>query len=261
MIMDCYVFETMLEEVERDLPLPESARAQALEHAESCAYCRARLAAARLLSLELQALAREDEKLQAPPRVQAGLMAAFRARSERAPRVWRRLSWAGVAAAVAIAVWLAAAYGRRQPVSQTPRAMQARRSAPTSRTPNAEIAGSASAAQAVLPVHKAKKDGVMAGRQARPPRPGLDASRAAADVGNEFIALSGGSYPMGDGVIVRVQVPRSAPALVGLPVSGGDFSGTITADVVLGEDGVARAIRFVQPQQAKAAKNSDFTPN
>jgi len=67
---------------------------------------------------------------------------------------------------------------------------------------------------------------------------------------------------MGDGVVVRVQVPRSAPALVGLPISSGDVSGTVTADVVLGEDGVARAIRFVQPSEGKSRdKNSDFTQN
>ena len=63
-------------------------------------------------------------------------------------------------------------------------------------------------------------------------------------------------------MVVRVQVPRSAPAMVGLPMSGGDVSGTVTADVVLGEDGVARAIRFVQPSEGKSRnQNSDFAQN
>lgn len=98
----------------------------------------------------------------------------------------------------------------------------------------------------------------MANRRTRP------TARRAAQTGNEFIALppADSSYPLGDGMVVRVELPRSAPAMMGLPLSGGDTGGTVTADVVLGQDGVARAIRFVQPGEGKlAARNSGFAQN
>jgi len=80
--------------------------------------------------------------------------------------------------------------------------------------------------------------------------------RVAADTASDFIALSTSSYPLGDGMVVRVELPRSAPALVGLPIPSGDVSGTVTADVVLGQDGLARAIRFVQPEERQNASQN-----
>lgn len=254
--MDCYVFEAMLEDLERETVLPAAAHAQALQHAENCAYCRARLAAARLLSLELQTLAREDQKLQAPAQVEAALRAAFRARKQRDFQLRRRARWAGVAAAVAVAVSLAARPWRHS-APAPPASVQARRSAPAPQAPavkavpEVETADSTATATALAADSDAKQATELAERHARS-RPA--SRRTAAEVGSEFIALSGSSYPVGDGMVVRVQVPRSAPALVGLPVSAGDFSGTVTADVVLGEDGVARAIRFVPPQEPQAIK-------
>ena len=45
--------------------------------------------------------------------------------------------------------------------------------------------------------------------------------------------------------VIRISVPRSEMARYGLPVDGGPAA-RVKADVVLGEDGIARAIRFVQ---------------
>jgi hypothetical protein len=46
--------------------------------------------------------------------------------------------------------------------------------------------------------------------------------------------------------VVRVQLPRSTMRLVGLPVNEERANERIRADMVLGQDGIARAIRFVQ---------------
>jgi hypothetical protein len=45
---------------------------------------------------------------------------------------------------------------------------------------------------------------------------------------------------------VRVELPGSAPSEVGLPVDPETVSEPVKADVVLGQDGLARAIRFVR---------------
>ena len=250
MNMNCNRFETLLESVERDAPMAAELRSAALQHAESCGDCRARLAATRLLRMELQTLARVDQKLQAPARVEANLLTAFRERSLRPSRVWRSVSWTSVAAAVAVGIWLLAEQPWQQAGSPPLLKIQAARPA--------SLPQIASVATAVKPQNKiAGKNSIH--RRSRP-----TGSRTAASTAEEFIALSSGGswYPVGDGMVVRVQVPRSAPALVGLPISGGDVSGTVTADVVLGEDGVARAIRFVQPSEGKNRnQNSDFAEN
>ena len=51
---------------------------------------------------------------------------------------------------------------------------------------------------------------------------------------------------MEGGQIVRVEVPRSALASFGLPMNAERAGERVKADVVLGYDGVARAIRFVR---------------
>ena len=246
--MDCKNFDSILEDLERDTSMPAGVRGQALQHAEDCAYCRARLTAARLLSLELGALAKDDERLQAPARVEARLLAAFRERTRRRSHGWWSLGWAAAAAMVAIAVWLVAEHTSRNSGSSAGPKIQALVPAGTlhSASPAAAIKGQNETAEALAP-----------GKSSRPV-----AQRVAADTASEFIALSPSSYPLGDGMVVRVELPRSAPALVGLPIPGGDVSGTVTADVVLGQDGMARAIRFVQPEERQnASENFDLNQN
>ena len=48
------------------------------------------------------------------------------------------------------------------------------------------------------------------------------------------------------GQIVRVELPRSAMASFGFPINMDRYNEKVKADVLLGVDGLARAIRFVQ---------------
>jgi hypothetical protein len=52
--------------------------------------------------------------------------------------------------------------------------------------------------------------------------------------------------PFEYGSVLRVELPRSALRAVGLPVNENRLSERIDADVLLGQDGLARAVRFVQ---------------
>jgi len=65
----------------------------------------------------------------------------------------------------------------------------------------------------------------------------------------EFIPLvagAPGATPLEGGQLVRVQLPRAALASLGLPLNAERGNEPVKADVLLGNDGLARAIRFVQ---------------
>jgi len=64
----------------------------------------------------------------------------------------------------------------------------------------------------------------------------------------DFLLLRYGDdhKPMESGEVIRVQMPRSALITLGLPVNVERADEPIMADLLIGEDGLARAIRFVR---------------
>jgi hypothetical protein len=79
-------------------------------------------------------------------------------------------------------------------------------------------------------------------------RPQQATNASAQEVATEFIPLGqAGPYTQAEeGHLVRVELPRSALASFGLPVNAEAPGGRVKADVLMGQDGVARAIRFVR---------------
>ncbi len=70
---------------------------------------------------------------------------------------------------------------------------------------------------------------------------------AVAESVTEFMPLVARSTPpLTSGQLVRVEVSRSALAALGLPVNMARAGETMKADVLIGEDGLARAIRLVR---------------
>jgi hypothetical protein len=68
-----------------------------------------------------------------------------------------------------------------------------------------------------------------------------------AEVATEFLPLPYYHVPMNTGSTVRIEVPVTALVSFGLAPS--DFrekDGKVQADVLVGEDGIARAVRFVR---------------
>ena len=63
----------------------------------------------------------------------------------------------------------------------------------------------------------------------------------------DFIALpySDENLSQEGGVVVQVEVPRSALLLAGRPANGDDTGARVKAEVLVGADGLARAIRFL----------------
>ena len=63
----------------------------------------------------------------------------------------------------------------------------------------------------------------------------------------EFFPLRYSNVPSRGGYVVRMQVPRAALASFDVaPIAGDTGSQHVLADVVVGDDGMARAVRFVR---------------
>jgi len=93
-------------------------------------------------------------------------------------------------------------------------------------------------------------------RKAEPPR-SHDAVTAPADeevtgvaetseVTTDFIPLNYDPAPAGATSVVRVELPRTALIAFGLPVNEDRTEDLIQADLLLDEDGLTRAVRFVE---------------
>jgi len=91
-------------------------------------------------------------------------------------------------------------------------------------------------------------------------RPSGDATRAVVpvvsappvEIASAFMPLPYSDIPITDGHIVRLAVPRAALASFGLAPADFTDSGTVMADVIVGDDGLARAVRFVRPTRRAA---------
>jgi hypothetical protein len=74
-----------------------------------------------------------------------------------------------------------------------------------------------------------------------------DAPIVTRELVTEFFPLTYSNVPARGGYVVRMQVPRSALESFGATAFASDtVSSNVLADVVVGNDGLARAVRFVQ---------------
>jgi hypothetical protein len=69
------------------------------------------------------------------------------------------------------------------------------------------------------------------------------------EVVTEFYPLMDAPPPFERGQLLRVVVPASTMRSVGLPINPQRWSERVQADVLVGEEGMARAIRFVSYEQ------------
>ena len=97
---------------------------------------------------------------------------------------------------------------------------------------------------------------VPAWRSATAPPPIVDpagpvkvSARPAVEVATEFFPLMYSNVPVTNGHTVRLELPQAALTSFGLEAD--DASGTVLADVLVGQDGLARAVSFVRPAVTK----------
>lgn len=269
--MSCQDFAAVVSDLARERMMDAGVRADGLAHAALCESCALRLADERALTSGLRAVAVQDAACGASPQVEAALLAAFRSAPAISPitiapvhrfTATRRLQ--AVAAIALLALGLSAlVWFSRQTRNNLPE-----------QAVHPVITIAPEPVQSVAPVPQPvtasdkvaeKKDGaeddslrqVMArtgSRGTRRTAHNLAANAAlprqvdAREITSDFLPLPYGSefLPLDGGQILRVRMPRSALSTFGLPMSRERASEPIKADVLVGYDGTARAIRFVQ---------------
>jgi hypothetical protein len=185
-------------------------------HARQCASCGAYMEHHRRLAEGLRAAAAEWKRMKAPGAVEGRLLAAFRGQAgtaaPAAPRVWwvSLAAWAGAGAVVTAAVaFLFVASVHKGGAPQADQTAQAGSVDWTAGLPE-------------------------------------EASRNA----DEFIPLPNAErLPPNERMnMVRVELPRSAMIALGYAVTADSADDMVQADVVLGSDGLARAVRLVKEE-------------
>jgi hypothetical protein len=273
--MNCQNFESIVNELARQQMMEANARDLALAHTEECGECALRLADERALTQKLRDLTSEMSGLEAPTRIEGELLAAFRRQKfvELRPSTNRRWTYwaAAIAAAVLLTVVSIVAMSMRP--RPTERAAEGTYIPPfrpgvanTIKGPEApSTVGDPKPAMSpqlsnTLATYKPKRrvnSQAMRSNSANS-SPDKDAlvvdsdSTVAANYDNEiatdFMPV-GYASPMSlqdGGQVMRVELPRSALAGFGLPVNMDRVNETVKADVLVGTDGQARAIRFVR---------------
>jgi hypothetical protein len=210
--MRCEDFEQDIVDLARGEELEDAERGEALAHAERCLRCAARLEDERAVTFALRAFAARTAGAEAPPRVEAALL-----RGLHDPESFAADGPATASPSRAVALLLLAA------------------------------AAAILAAIVVVP----PRGGRLNGPSPATSLPGSPASEVAAVPGrgqdSDFVALSYGEdlRELDSLQVVSVELPPTALAALGWPAADSVQTGLVKAEVIVGYDGVARAIRFV----------------
>lgn len=258
--MNCEGFESVISDLTRSHLIEASLRDEALSHAGSCGRCETRLTDERELTAGLRELATVWSG-EAPAHVEASLLAAFKeqrtnvARVASTPRQTPRWLYvaAGVAALVVIVLMLSLTLSRTRESAGQSKPESAVTAPPASDQQNDAMPKSSSTADAGPRLAAGRSDGFRTfgahgkqNRKQRRRRP-YDEPIPEAEIATEFFPLNReGISQIDSAQIVRVELPRSAMMSFGLPMNMDRAGERIKADVVVGSDGMARAIRFVR---------------
>ncbi|HXD29952.1 MAG TPA: hypothetical protein VN643_02470 [Pyrinomonadaceae bacterium] len=272
--MNCEKFQSVVSDLAYEILMDASEQAAALQHKSECEACAASLDEHRDLTLGLRSLAGNMKGLSAPAQLEEKMLAAFRER--RSDKnvvvpivVERRRSWYW-AAAIAAALLMAFAIfvvrgnllnGRDKTLVKTPSQPDKSLAGQPPESPRKEE----QAVEVVGPERIVRQPAPRSTSKyvARKPK-AVDNTRydsnnsMASTAGNQSstpVEVTTDFYPIGysntpnlqeGGQLLRVELPRAAIARFGLPVNMDRAGQRVKADVLVGSDGLAQAIRFVQ---------------
>ena len=233
--MTCRTAAPYLVDLARGVIADADRRADVDRHVRECPRCAARLEGERAMSAALRRLALDAEEPPPDPERERTILAAFdaawaRPRAHTPSRRWRPLAAAAILALAATLAWAIA--GRRAPASNGAPAPIAPAPRAAEASPPQPAVATTSPATSKAPV-----------RRQRDARPIVSlASRGR----SEFVRWPGASAlpAFESGQLVRMDLPASVVLSLGL-VPTGSQTGVIRADVLVGQDGFARAVRLV----------------
>ncbi|HKP13727.1 MAG TPA: hypothetical protein VJZ91_16520 [Blastocatellia bacterium] len=270
--MTCEAFERVVTDLACEFLIEAAARKRALAHAQACPRCAARLQQERALTAALNEVASSDTA-PAPARVKTALLSAFQQQATPAgvavplrstkepPRRWSRGVMAAAAvvllAAVLVALQLFRQQTRVESSTDAGTAIAVASSSPASSAqpagasqPSRESGAAKREDQTLSAAGTDKQDTPRVTRRARSVfRPVLAHAKARrpSETVTDFVPLTAitDSTAMRSGTIVRVEMPRASLIAMGLPLHAERADEIVKADIVVGDDGLARAIRLV----------------
>ncbi len=261
--MNCHDFEAIAGDLARERLMDAAQREKALAHSASCASCASRQADERALTGGLRFVARTSNE-EAPARVEAALLAAFREQRAALPLVVPALTatrrWlyaAASVAAIALIVTLLALAASRARDAQQPAPQKASGPSPSvsdePRPSSPKPQALSSTETGVVAINSPEQrrrstSRITSGGRSKPPVGDPHKPGAVDEIATEFIPLMNREAlaQRDGGQVMRVELPRSALMSFGLPTDMERATQRIKADVVVGNDGLARAIRFVR---------------
>ena len=251
--MNCQRFEDVVGDLARDQIMEADVRVAALNHSDDCVKCRKRLQDEEALTRGLNLLSQQMASTSAAGDIEMRLREAMRdsrvSQSVIAGKPGRayRLAIAAVILLIfgtLVAVtWQWQLRGRKEVAERPPVVPQPQKNEPSGDPQS--IAVNDDTPKPVQP-RKPRKRSTAAPRQSR--RESEVVTNHASEIATDFIpfgSINSANFQDG-GYIVRVELPRSALVRFGLPVNMDRFNEKVKADVWLGVDGLAHAIRFVQ---------------
>jgi hypothetical protein len=260
--MTCRNFENIASELAAGSLMEATLRDRALRHAALCVACGARLKAERALDAGLRALAESDEDKQAPAHLKFELRAAFdqQAKVSAAPVLSfplihgrSRARWSLAAAALILFALTVAILSRNLAINQ--KGMSGGIGLRPTPTPLKQ-----EPPRIILPDNRERKvEKLLASSSTTPIKRRAQRSLTASPTATESVASKSETVTdyipltyladvtaLESGIVVRVELSPSALIAMGLPVNTERIDSRVKADVILGDDGVARAVRFVQ---------------
>ena len=258
--MTCEEYEADIVDLARGAGVSISAGARVRGHLDACAGCAVRFARERRLTEALRKVADSAPQPSRSEAIEAKLLRAFdgqhaagsRQASSPRPPVAMRAAWRGLAAAavlvLASVLWRATAPWRSPDAAgPAPAEMAAAPAeAPPPAPPVAERAPRR--AEASIPPPPRRVSPQAAPDRARAPRGPVQPAALAGDDGVlRFVSLptAVGLPQFESGRILRVELASAMLPAYGFDVVPDSESGVVEADVLVGQDGQPRAIRFV----------------
>jgi len=254
--MKCQEFEPIIISMARGQLVEAAAREMALAHLDRCARCAIAFEEQQALTAGILVAAESVANQGASARVEEALRFAFRKQVGRfiarginpqPPENWRRSRRAIGAAAAAVILLLAFLAGSDW--LKSPPADQKRAATNLPATPSHSAPGKKKEAQARA---EGRRDQKIVSNSAGSRRLGKRQDvRGNVENTNEIatrfypLVEEDEMAPLESGVIVRVEAPVSTLISLGLPITAENINRPVQADLLVGQDGLARAIRFL----------------